>query len=268
MREFIIILCASMLIASCKKASEDDVETSEVEIIQPRDEDVQAISNILENAATTQLNKPRSLPTGRAHEEAQAIFEDFWNPKMLKRYGEHEWRDELYADSKYLILQRSLVVATKKTDGWPLENLKYMYRHFRQMEDDWTIETITDFQPTVSIPDTTVLSLTNDLYDELQAFLGSSYSKATTPDIMSPAQAAEESRMKHIAANTMTRIYSKHWGDGWHLISHPEVEHIQFDKDYQHAVVAFRIVYQGGYAFYDKTPEGWKLSESAITWIE
>lgn len=143
---------------------------------------------------------------------------------MLKRYGRHEWDTELYADAKYVIVQRSLVVATKKTEGWPVDELKYMYRSSRRTVDDWLVETIADFCPAVSIPDAIVLSLTKDLSDELQTFLGGDFSKVTTPDIMSPAQAREESRMKLAAADTMMRIYSKHWGDGWHLISHPEVE--------------------------------------------
>ncbi len=92
--------------------------------------------------------------------------------------------------------------------------------------------------------------------------------EATTPDIMNPAQARGESRMKLVAANTLVRFYSRHWGDGWHLISHPEVEQILFDREYRHALVSFRIVYQGGYALYDKTSEGWKLATSTIDWIE
>jgi hypothetical protein len=263
MRVFLIILCVTIVFSSCKKE-----ENLAVEVIQPRKEDIATIRNILDGAVSRQQSTPSGQSRGRAHEEALAIFQDFWNPKMIKRYGRHEWDTELYADAKYVIVQRSLVVATKKTEEWPIDELKYMYRPSRQKEEDWLVETIDDFCPSVSIPDTIVVSLTKDLADELKSFLGGNFSEAATSEIMSPAQSVDESRIKHAAADTMVRIYSKHWGDGWHLISHPEVEQILFDSDYQHALVAFRIVYQGGYALYEKTSEGWKLDKTIIEWTE
>ena len=267
MREIIVILSASILLISCKKEEES---APVVEVIQPRKEDVATIGRILNEAVERQRNKPSTQERSRAHEEALAIFKDFWNPKMIKRYVRHEWDAELYADAKYVIAQRSLEVATRRDDTWPIDKLKYSYRarDRDRTKDEWEVETIADFSPVVSIPDTIVISLTKELSDELLAFLGGDFTEATTPDIMNPAQAREESRMKHVAADTMVRFYSKHWGDGWHLISHPEVEQILFDREYRHALVSFRIVYQGGYAFYDKTPEGWKLAKSTIDWIE
>ena len=265
MRGILVILFASISLISCKKAEEG---SSAVEVIQPRKEDVAAIGKIMNDAVERQRNIPPIQARGRAHEEALAVFQDFWNPKNIKRYGRHEWDAELYAGANYVIAQRSLEVATRRDDTWPIDELKYSYRPYRLAKEDWEFETISDFTPVVSIPDTVVISLTKELSDELLAFLGGDFTEATTPDIMSPAQAQEESRMKLVAANTMVRFYSKHWGDGWHLISHPEVEHILFDREYRHALVSFRIVYQGGYAFYDKTPEGWKLVKSTIDWIE
>lgn len=268
MRKIIVILSASILLISCKK---EEVEIAPVvEVIQPRKEDVAAIGRILDEAVERQRNTPSTQEHSRAHQEALAIFKDFWNPKMVKRYGRHEWGAELYADAKYVIAQRSLQVATRRDDTWPVEELRYSYRarDRDRAKDDWNVETISDFSPVVSIPDTIVISLTKELSDELQGFLGGDFTDATTPDVMSPAQAREESRMKLVAADTMVRFYSKHWGDGWHLVSHPEVEQILFDREYRHALISFRIVYQGGYAFYEKTPEGWKLAKSTIDWIE
>jgi hypothetical protein len=264
MRESLVILCVSIFLLSCKK----EEDTPAVEVIQPRSEDVAAIKDILDGAAAKQRNTPPTKSVGRAALESHAVFKEFWNPKMIKRYGRHEWDTELYADAKYVIAQRSLEVATRRDDTWPIDELQYSYRARDRRKDDWDVETIADFSPVVSIPDTIVVSLTRELSDELQGFLGGDFTEATTPDIMSPAQAREESRMKLVAADTMVRFYSKHWGDGWHLISHPEVEQILFDREYLHALVSFRIVYQGGYAFYDKTPDGWKLAKSTIDWIE
>ena len=264
MRESLVILCVSLFLFSCKK--EDDAPV--VEVIEPRPEDVVAFRDILDGAVAKQRNASPDQKLGRAHIEAQAVYQDFWNPKMIKRYGKHEWDSELYTDAKFLIAQRSLEVATRRDGTWPIEELKYTYRARDRKDADWEVATISDFVPAIKIPGTTVVSLTKELSGDLLAFLGADFTEATTPDMMSPAQAREESKMKLIAANTMLRIYSKHWGDGWHLISHPEVEQILFDRDYRHALVAFRIVYQGGYAFYEKTPEGWKLTKSVIDWIQ
>lgn len=266
MCRILVILFASLSLISCNRTEEES--SSAVENIQPRNEDVAAIGKILNDAIERERNLPSIPGRTRAHEEALAVFQDFWNPKNIKRYGWDDKYTALYAETKYVLVQRSIEVATRHDETWPREELQFSYRKRNKTKDEWDVETIADFSPVVKIPNAVVISLTKDLSDELLAFLGGDFTRATTPDVMSSAQTREESRMKLVAANKMVRFFPKHWGDGWHLISHPEVEQILFDREYQHALVSFRIVYQGGYAFYDKTPEGWKLTKSAFDWKE
>ena len=257
------------MIFSLTGCSDDEVAQEQNDRIKAKPEDVAAIRQILEAEfeAQSTANSSGSIAESDLAKEAEEIFTAFWNPKNLKRYGKHEWDSELYANADYLITQSELLIARRKDQEWPFDDGHYGYRRAPDGAE-WQIRTIRYFAPAIKIPETRIVHLTPSLTKSFHDFLGEDFTEAGIPDIMSPANAKGVSREKLAAAREVITIFSAHWGDGWHLASHPEVEQILVDENVARAVVAFRIAYQGGYAFMEKAEEGWRVTESRIDWIE
>ncbi|RKX43981.1 MAG: hypothetical protein DRP64_07395 [Verrucomicrobia bacterium] len=245
--------------------------------IKPNKEDISAIRQILERSFSEQKEShTRNYPEGTEWEyilETEKIFDAFWNPKNLKQYGDlEELSRDRYKKDEYLIVQTEYIVAIAEPHEWSVSsqelyyNYRYPSRHRRAIQ--CSVHTNDNFMSTVEIKGCKVLHLTHQLKSDLNSFLGDDFTDFGSPSIMTPAQASERSAKRLAAANTLVTIVPGHWGEGWHFISHPEVEAIIINRDLDQAIVSFRIGYEGGYSVMIKNENNWIITESILYWIE
>jgi hypothetical protein len=190
---------------------------------------------------------------------AYDIFEDFYNPKDLRRIADPQWGDSAYKSNGYIIVQNSLVInqcGSFDDEGFPKDETNTL-----ELE-------IQNFRPTLNLPESRIVYLSPKYQKQLSEFMGKEYVPATTKNLMDPAFAVNESRKRQQYINQYARIYHGHWGNYWHFISHPEVTSISFNQDLTKAVVDFRIIHQGGSACYELTAGKWNLKSSGLSWIE
>jgi len=235
----------------------------------PIKQQVATITKILDTEleAQTAANRIAGASQSALEKEAKALFAAFWDPKHLKLYGEREEDAEIYSELKYLIVQSELRVAKCKQPGWSIvERSARLDGHLD--EEIWEAHCLQDFRSDIEIPGTKVIRLTDALKKQLNQFLGEDLTEAGTPNIMDPSKARGVSRERLAAANSVIRVFPRHWGNGWHLVSHPEVTQVLFDWKVNRAIIAFRIGWQGGVATFDKASDGWKMTASKITWQE
>jgi hypothetical protein len=151
---------------------------------------------------------------------------------------------------------------------WELNRFNCPHNYHSLEEKDWSICVYSNFYPRINIPEKKVLHLTPKLKQDLDDFMGEDLSEFGTPSIMSTSQAQGRSAERLVATHKILKIFPDHWGDGWHYISHPEISIILFDHEYTKALVAFRIVYEGGYACLRKNNYNWEFIDSIMYWIE
>ena len=263
MRELSIILSVTVTLSVCLADESAKVPDG------PIKQQVATITKILETELETQTKANRIADASQSalEKEARAVFAVFWDPKHLKQYGKREGDAEMYADLKYLIVQSELRVAKCKQPGWSLvKRSSGLGEHLD--EEIWAVHRLRDFRSDIEIPGTKVIRLTDSLEKQLNQFLGEDLTEAETPNIMDPSKAKGVSNERLEAANSVIRVLRRHWGNGWHLVSHPEVTQLLFDWKAERAIIAFRIGWQGGVATFDKASDGWKMTESKFTWLE
>ncbi len=194
--------------------------------------------------------------------DVYAIFTDFYNPFKLNRIGKGEWGDQLYYDLHYVIIQNIIYYNVFKTDS-----LNY---DVYQINDD-IIEKrgrISNFRPNITFTQAKILFLLPSYKDAISKFLGSENLPPGSGNIMSPAKTKGESTKKLQFLNQKLRIFLGHNGRRWYIETHPNISHIDFNKDKSLAKVYYRLVYQGGEATYKKINGKWKFINAKLTWIE
>ncbi len=190
------------------------------------------------------------------------IFIDFYNPFNLQKVGTGEWGNELYSDIDYVIIQNSLFIYTYKTD-----TLNF---HVFANTDSLILskDSIINFRPELQFEQAKSLYLLPKYELVINKFLGSKNYPLGTGGIMNPSRARGTSAERLKFLNKKLTIIHGHWGGYWHIETHPEVFSIDFNNDRTLARINYRLVYQGGVAFYSKQNGIWKLEDAYLTWIE
>ena len=85
---------------------------------------------------------------------------------------------------------------------------------------------------------------------------------------MSPAKSKCESDKRKQFLENYIKIWYGHWGGYWQLNSYPYAQKITFDRKFENAVVDYRMVYEGGFAYFKKVNGIWVLIQARRTWIE
>lgn len=80
--------------------------------------------------------------------------------------------------------------------------------------------------------------------------------------IMTPSIPEEDIEKRYSFIRPYIPILHGHWGNYWHLATHPEIGRIFADINNSTAKVFFRVGYQGGEAILKKKSNGWKIEES------
>ncbi len=193
----------------------------------------------------------------QAFHYAYNIFEDFYQPHNLKRIGDPEWGTEQFSKVSYFIVQSEInVVVTNEIIKDPFEN-----------NSSITIfdGTMNNFKPQIK-GNIKALFLDGNHSYILKKFLGNEEVPVGQNGIMSTSKAVGESEKRQGFLNQYLKIYNGHWG-GWKLVTDPTVTKINFNKNYDRAVVYFSLVYEGGEAIYEKKNGKWVFIKSQLTWI-
>lgn len=225
--------------------------------------------------------------------EVYLVFQEFYNPLKIERIGGSEWGNNIYSNVKYFVMQDNIRVGFVDTlDKEALlmqrfikiseklhvsvDSVRKGYTTDRTMRKyfsfDWPeapkYGTLFGFRPRpiFQSPKTVMLSAKYDSI--LNGFLGNSHYPLGTGNVMSPAISTGESSNRQKFLEHCIKIWYGHWGGYWQLYSYPYVSSITFDKTLNYALVNFRLVYEGGYAYLKKLNNTWTLIEAGRTWIE
>lgn len=191
------------------------------------------------------------------------VFSIFYNPMDIKRTGGSEWGNVIYKDVKYLLVQDKIRFAIIDTLSYGTTKRGEMIFSVASKYD-----TLEDFRPQLQLPNVKCLPLTNKYDELLNRYLGDKHYKLGKGSIMSPARSKGESEKRMKFLSSFIKVWYGHWGGYWQLHSYPFASRMLFDKSFTNAVVYFRMVYEGGYAYFRKINGEWSLVEAKLTWIE
>lgn len=221
------------------------------------------------------------------------VYKGFYNPTNIDMAGGSEWGKDIYSGVKYLLMQDKISYGFVDTldkeillqkvlaglTGVDTSRLHMLLDRYngdtgRLERDflDWPIAKaytqLNDFRPKLEITKPEAVVLTSDYERLLNAFLGNENYKLGTGNIMAPARSKGESLKRQTFLENYIRIWHGHWGGYWQLNSYPYVERITFDAKFENAVIDYRMVYEGGYAYLKKVDGVWKVMQAKRTWIE
>lgn len=178
------------------------------------------------------------------------VYKEFYQPWALDMISDSEFGHDIYKGISYYIIQ---------------SHIYYDY-YFRTYGNGGV--TIDDFRPAISNDTISLLYLNADYESAINCFLGSDYAPFGSGNVMRPAFAIGESYKRYQFLNNFLKFFHGHWGNYWHLETHPEVLSISFNTSKDSAQVKFRLGYQGGEVILGKKENSWKIIDHYMTWIE
>jgi hypothetical protein len=168
----------------------------------------------------------------------------------LARISDSEFGHDIYKGISFYTIQDSITY-------------DYNFRTFGN-----NFYTIHDFRPEIKNNDIHLLYLNSVYTAAINSFLGSEYTPVGTGGIMTPALPAGEIAERYNFLSNYLYFFHGHWGNYWHLETHPQVSGISFNETKDSAQVYFRLGYQGGEAILGKDGDAWKVADHYMTWIE
>jgi hypothetical protein len=221
------------------------------------------------------------------------VFQIFYNPKDIKRSGGSEFGNEIYSHVQFLLTQDLIVFGFAdsldkdrlvkdriyqfaKGGKRKIDSLLTQYRsdsaEFESEFLEWPTakanDTLRGFRPKLSIPGVKILPLVSSYDILLNQFLANDHYNLGEGNIMTPAKSKGESNKRKIFLENYIKIWYGHWGGYWQLYSYPYVSKIIFDHRFEHALIYFTMIYEGGYAYLKKVNGNWTLIQARRTWIE
>ncbi len=185
-------------------------------------------------------------------ETLQTVYKLF--DSFFKEHDGSRWNRVLYKGRSYFIVQGKVsyrLVEEPGKHGLMSVSSREEHQQFLASRDS-----IDNFRPIVKSSKTKVVYLTEKYETLLYNFVG-----------MNRLTKEESSHRLHFLTKQI-KISLNHWGNWWHMINHPEIWHVEFDKKLQTAYMEYYFVAAGGSAYFDKTPQGWEFSGEGITWQE
>ena len=240
-------------------------------------------------------------------QQTHKAFVSFYKPHRLDSIGGSEWRNEIYKNVDFLIVQNvikiyftdkvfyseqeiekyivdeinrryldkdstriSMLERLKNKDGTINEFYFYNFGPYsrEKYRNRILTDSIMDFRPAIHCVEKTPLFLTKKYNEIINSFLGNSHSPLGTGGIMNPARSKGQSKKRKEFLENYVKIFYGHWGGYWQLLSYPQAYSITFDNDMKYARIDFRLVYGGGEALLKNEERVWTLISSKLTWIE
>jgi hypothetical protein len=247
------------ILISCNKDNELDIKkTSNANENQLYDSLMKGYTNETVLQLTWFLNEwnkkyqaNEDVVTDEVQKDVCQIFKLVYKPFNIDDLGNHEWGNEVYKGYQYAVVQNSIYY-----------NFEYDSLYSQKFD------TIKDFRPNVNFSNAKTLFLTPQIESIIDSFLF----------LGNPL---ENSDMRNISESDRTEIYKRgsylgkkigvypnHWGFGFHLVTHPDIGIVSFNKNRTKAKLNFRVVYMFGDAAFEKNDGSWKMIKSDITGIE
>lgn len=258
MRSLVILILISVAV-SCSQTEE------EVEEVPPRIiETTQIVDSLTIAYSTNSIGKLNSFLTYWCdvtpgfpvetieNDTTRSIYQLYmaiYNPFRLSEITLDDLGLSIYTDLKYIVVQNKVYF------DFNYGNMKISLR-----------DSIVDFRPMVQFPKTRTLYLTKVFKNALNIFLDGSTSLSNNynGDVLQQPDSEEKIQFLSEALG----IIPSHWGDYWHIETHPEISSIHFNGDLSAARVNFKIGYMIGEAFLTKSTDNWELIQSSVHIIE
>jgi hypothetical protein len=174
------------------------------------------------------------------------IFKTFYCPNDLYRVtgGEHENFETIF---RYIVVQNSLNYAVVDTDP-----RYYYYAGVTILE-----RSIPDFRPQLNETDFPVVYLSASADSVIYRYL-----------YQSDGIAKPDHRQRVSFLREAMQLTHHHWISNYHKATMPVVSHIYINERVTQAVVTFRVFYQFGNAYLERSNGSWILIHSELTAIE
>lgn len=183
-------------------------------------------------------------------EHVYDVYKEFYSPWNLDRILESEFGNNVYEGLDFYVIQTSI-------------EYTYSFREWNHIR-----HSIDDFKPSIMKEDVHVLYLTSTYESAINCYLGADNSGFSLCYSLYPPIPFEEMSARASFLGKHLDFFRGHWGNYWHLETHPEVEHIAFNTTKDSAQVHFRFGYQGGEVILGKDDHGWNIVDHYMTWIE
>lgn len=174
------------------------------------------------------------------------IFQAFYCPWDLDRVtgGEHE---NFETDFRYIVVQNSLHFAVVDTNPQ-----YYYYRGVSIWE-----RMIPDFRPRFDAPTFPVVYLSALADSMIYQYL---YQPDRTPE--------PDHHQRVAFLREAIQLTHHHWTSDYHKATMPIVSHIYMNEMFTQALVTFRVFYQFGQSYLERSDDRWILIHSELTGIE
>jgi hypothetical protein len=183
-------------------------------------------------------------------QDIYTVYKEIYSPWDLARISESEFGDDIYQGISYYVIQ---------------SEIQYNY-DFRGYSANYNM--ISNFRPAVANDTIHLLYLSISYELALDFFLGSDYLPKGFEGYQKPAIGTDETYRRYEFLSNFLMFFHGHWGNYWHLETHPEVEFIAFNQSEDSAQVCFRLGYQWGEVILGKENSNWVISEHYMTMIE
>lgn len=180
------------------------------------------------------------------------IFRIVYKPFNLNDLQRWKWENNQNERAKYIAVQNEIyyAIVTKEDDEDILDTPWAGGLH------------LTDFRPHVDVAPEKVLYLAPEYNEALTKLLKLRLSMVDKYGNIVYTQDYCKIIYPYIPVSV------GHWGNYWHIETHPHIHSIAFDTKMSTAYAFFRIGYGGGKAKLEKKNGKWQMISSGMTWIE
>ena len=179
-------------------------------------------------------------------QQAYKVFRAFYSPLDLDRItnGIHE---NYETDIRFIVIQNFIQIAILDSISKDIYSIG---------ETIWE-KNIEDFRPTPNESEFPFVYLTHEADSMIYRFLYKTDGK----------QKDDHSKRVDFLRNAM-QLTHHHWINDYHKETMPYAFTIYFDKMLTKSLVSFRVFYQFGNAYFERTKNGWELKNSLLFGIE
>ena len=254
MKKVILYLVTASMICCNYSCSKEDTPEVNLELLFTKLENAFQLSSTTDlEQFFTEWNKSVSPNTAefiKRNDFIEAIYEVYqkiYEPLDLMKLGDWEWGNGLNSNCKYVVVQNKIYYGIVEDSLLESPYINYPY----------TLDSINDFRPSLNLTKEQILYLLPEYEQALNMFLGAN-----------PSVPQGDIDKRYTFIRPYIPILHGHWGNYWHIATHPAIAIVLLGTNKVTAKVLFRVGYQGGEAILKKEANEWTIVESRATWIE
>ncbi len=190
-----------------------------------------------------------------------SIYEEFY--KQNSYFVDSLTSGSLYRKTKYFLVQNNLYIFLYDELDMQ-ENIMLSLDGLSDRSYEKII--VNDFRPIIKNPDYDVLYITDKYREILREFLLGEYDNVYNIEVNTEEIDEVLNRVRFL--NRELSVFPSHWLSPWRIESHPVIESIKFDKNFNNAIVSYNIEYYGKAVIFKKIDDLWKMGKSEIVWSQ